>query len=186
MKLDIGTIQSKTNAYKGILKNTEDYRKVWKSELKKMIIDTLEYINTEADLGAEVILKENIDNMEAIVYDLGRVHSGLSERVEDTDIKKTIIKTQGALIYQQLFNGKIMIMIIYPYIEGYGEPKPPKNLEILRPEELKQSFILRHIEILLKEITEWEDYDDDEPSKSVIGFNNHIGFNQPGEDLIEE
>jgi len=185
MKLDIGTILSKTNTYKSILKNTEDYRKVWKDDMKKMIMDTLSYINKEADLGAEVILKDNIDNMEAIVLDLGRVHSGLSERIEDTDIKKTIIKTQGALVYQQLFNGKVMIMIIYPYIEGYGEPKPPKNLEILRPEELKQSFILRHVELLLKEITEWEDYDDDEPSKSVIGFNNHIGFTQVEDEIIE-
>ena len=46
-------------------------------------------------------------------------------------------------------------------------------VEILRPDELKKPFILRHLELLFKELIEWEDYDDDEPSngKKPIGFN---------------
>ena len=62
-----------------------------------------------------------------------------------------------------------------PYIEGYGEPKPPRPIEILRPNELTVGFIIRHVETFLKEITEWEDYDDDEPTtKNAF---NPIGFN---------
>ena len=101
--------------------------------------------------------------------------------MEDTDIKRIMIKTNGALVYQQLFNGKIMIMIVSPSIEGYGEPKPPKMMEILRPEELKTPFILRHIEAFLKDITEWEDYDDDEPQKPNNAFS-PIGFNRDYDD----
>ena len=142
-----------------------------------MIVDTLTHINEETGLGANITVKDNIENMEAVLLDMGRVHSGMSELVESSDVKKTIVKTNGGLVYQQLFNGKLMIMIIYPYIEGYGEPRQPKNIEILRPEELKQPFILRHVETLLQEVTEWEDFDDDEPAKSVVGFNNPIGFN---------
>jgi hypothetical protein len=67
-------------------------------------------------------------------------------------------------------------MIVSPFIEGYGQPKPPMTLEILRPDELKQPFIIRHMEAFLKNITEWEDFDDDEPQKSTNGFN-PIGFN---------
>ena len=188
MKLDVGTLTSKVNAYKQILANTIKYREEWHNELKKMIVDTLEHIAKETNLDAKVIVRDNVENMEAVVFDLGRVHSGLREKISESDIKKTIVKTQGAIVYQQLFNGKIMIMIIYPYIEGYGEPKPPKNIEILRPEELKQGFILRHVEEFIKEITEWEDYDDDQPSKPIIGFTPKIGFqnNNPEDDDLDD
>ena len=71
-----------------------------------------------------------------------------------------------------------MVMIVYPYIDGYGEPRPPKNLEILRPHELGQEYIIRHMEEFLNEVTQWEDYDDDLPEKSVIGFNKPIDSQQ--------
>jgi hypothetical protein len=73
-----------------------------------------------------------------------------------------------------------MVMIAPPYIEGYGEPKPPTTIEILRPEELKTPFILRHLETFFKDITEWEDFDDDQPPKSPMGFQ-PIGFNRDTE-----
>ena len=99
----------------------------------------------------------------------------INEHSEDADLtiigfRRELVKHNGTLIFQQLFNGKIIIMIIPPFIEGLGQPKPPYNLEILRPEELKAPFLFRHIEKLLKEVTEWEDFDDDLPEKKVIGF----------------
>jgi hypothetical protein len=186
IKLDVGSITTKVNKYKKILDNTIAYREEWHKHLKKMIVETLEFISKESNLGAKVVVRDSIENMEAVVFDLGRVHSGLREKVDQSDIKKTIVKTQGALVYQQLFNGKIMVMIILPYIEGYGEPRPPKNVEILRPEELKQAFILRHVEEFLKDLTDWEDYDDDQPAKSVIGFNAPIGYNPNNSEDLDE
>ena len=55
--------------------------------------------------------------IESVVLDLGRSSSGISENLEDTDVKRTMIKSNGALIYQQLFNGKVMVMITAPFIE---------------------------------------------------------------------
>ena len=184
INMDLGSLPAKVNAYKKILANTIQYRNEWKEGLKDMIIDTLNHINDSTDLGGKVIIKDHIENMEAVVLDLGRVHSGMRELIQDSDIKKTIVKTQGGLIYQQLFNGKIMVMIVFPYIEGYGEPRPPKNVEILRPEELKQGFVIRHFEEFIKEITEWEDYDDDRPNKPIIGYTQPIGFQQNTEEII--
>lgn len=183
MSIDLTTLQRRVNNYHEILGNTESFRQDWKESLKPMIIKTLEIVINETQLSADIVIKNQVENLEAVVLDLGRTHSGMQEKIEDTDIKKTIIKTQGAVIYQQLFNGKIMVMFVYPYIDGYGEPRPPKNLEILRPHELKQEYIIRHMEEFVKEVTQWEDYDDDAPAKSSIGFGNSIGFQQ---DLIEE
>ena len=119
-----------------------------------------------------------MENLEIVIFNLGMQKSGMSEKVND-GLKKPMIKSNGGLIYQQLFNGKILIMIAMPFIEGYGEPRPPKTIEILRPEELKQPFIYRHVETFLKDVTEWEDYDDDLPQQNATF--NPIGFVKPPE-----
>ncbi len=178
MLMDLTTLKSRVNDYHEILGNIKSFRQDWKRTLRSMIIKTLEEVIKETKLSADIVIKDQVENLEAIVLDLGRAHSGMQEKVEDTDIKKTIIKNQGALVYQQLFNGKVMVMIVYPYIDGYGEPRPPKNLEILRPHELRQEYIIRHMEEFLNEVTQWEDYDDDLPEKSVIGFNKPIDSQQ--------
>lgn len=177
MSIDFGSLISKTNRYKEVLQNTITYRKQWGSNIRPLVKETLEDFLRQSGIKGTVKVQEKINNLEAIVLDLGKSASGISENMEDTDIKRTMIKSNGALVYQQLFNGKIMIMIVSPYIEGYGDPKPPITMEILRPEELKQPFILRHLESFLKDITEWEDYDDDEPQKASVGFQ-PIGFNR--------
>jgi hypothetical protein len=180
--MDIGTLMTKVNKYKQILDNTTNYRKAWHTDIKPMVMTTLKDILQQVDLAkAEVEVKDTIENLEAIVLDLGRSSSGISENIDDTGVKRTMIKSNGQLIYQQLFNGKIIVMIVSPFIEGYGQPKPPTSIEILRPDELTAPFILRHFELLLKDITEWEDYDDQE-TKSSIGFTpNPIGFGGQGE-----
>jgi len=182
MAIDLGTLVSKANDYKQILKNTLAYRKKWDKEMKPTIVDTLEEILKQTGIKGKVEVQDNIENLQAVVLNLGRSASGISENLENTDIKRAMIKSNGAMIYQQLFNGKVMIMTVAPYIEGYGEPKPPKPLEILRPEELSQGFIIRHVETFLREITEWEDYDDDEPTQKNAF--NPIGFNRQG--LLED
>jgi uncharacterized protein YoxC len=176
-KMDTGTLIAKINKYKQVLENTQNYRLAWRAEVQPMLTKTLEEILKQSDLPkAEIIKRDHIENLEAVVLDLGRSSSGISENVDDSGVKRTMIKSNGSLIYQQLFNGKIMVMIISPHIEGYGQPKPPLTLEILRPDELKVPFIIRHMEAFLKDITDWEDFDDEEQKSSAIGFN-PIGFN---------
>lgn len=176
MKLELGALPAKVKRYKEILKNTTDYRKDWPKGIKPRIIKILEAAEKKLKLGAKIEVKDNIQNLEAVVYDLGRSSSGLAESVDDSGVHRIMIKSNGALVYQQLFNGKIMVMIMSPSIEGYGEAKPPKMLEILRPEELQSNFILRHLELFLNDITDWEDYDDDLPEKKRNAFS-PIGFN---------
>lgn len=177
--MDIGTLIVKVNKYKQVLENTETYRAAWHSDIKPLLVDALNEIIEDTQLNkAEVIIRDNIENLETIILDLGRSSSGISENITDSGVKRTMIKSNGSLVYQQLFNGKIMVMVFSPHIEGYGDPKPPKTIEILRPDELKAPFIIRHMELFLRDITDWEDFDDDEPEKKPNSFN-PIGFNLP-------
>lgn len=177
MSLELGSLLSKADTYKRVLHNTATYRVAWHQSLKPLVMTTLEEIVKRSEIKAEVKVQDKIENLEAILLDLGRSSSGITENIEDSGVKRTMIKNNGSLIYQQLFNGKIMVMIMSPHIEGYGEPKSPRMIEILRPDELKIPFIVRHVETLIKEITDWEDYDDEEPSKAAIGFQ-PIGYNR--------
>lgn len=172
MKLD--DVMSKAEDYNKVLANTISYRKDWNNGLKKLITDTLKTILKKTKINGEIVDNDQIVNLASIVLDLGRSSSGIEETVENTDIKRTMIKSNGQLVYQQLFNGKVMVMMALPHVEGYGDPKPPVPMEILRPYEVSQESIVRNVESFLTEITRWEDYDDDKVEQkqpfNPIGF----------------
>lgn len=168
-------LKRKVDQYKEVLQHTEEYRTAWKEGLKEDISAHLKKLNEATELGAKVEEKSQMENLEAVILTLGDVQSGMYQQVND-DYQRHLMKHKGSLVYQQLFNGKVIVLINYPYIENYGQPKPPKTIGIYRPEELKEPFYVRHLEEFIKEITNWEDFDDDEPGQR-IGFNFHL--NQP-------
>ncbi|MBK8554539.1 MAG: hypothetical protein IPL65_01635 [Lewinellaceae bacterium] len=128
--------QQKVARYQQILENTKRYRETWHSSLKNELLGFLEQVTSIAKLSCVVEARADIENLEAVVVSLGSAASGLGEPVGD-GLHRELIKKNGALVYQQLFNGKILVLINYPYIEKYGEPQPPKTVAIYRPEELK-------------------------------------------------
>lgn len=168
--MELFNLKRRVAQYQEVLQNTENYRAAWHAHLRDFIKTELEQIAAAVGLKCEIKVHSPMENLEAVMLTLGSVESGLSQRIADTELQRPLIKSNGALIYQQLFNGKILIMLQYPAIEGYGEPRPPRQLAIYRPEELTQPFLVRHFEDLIREVTLWEDYDDDEPSDQRIGF----------------
>ena len=171
--MDYSTLVPKVAKYLKVKQNTFDYRKQWHDGKKQLIIDTLQGVIDNTDLEAEIDVKDDIENLEVIMFNLGRLKSGIREKL-DGDEYRSVVRNNGILVYQQLFNGKIVVLIVHPFLEGYGQPQQPKTLEILRPDEITEGFLMRHMEELLKELTNWEDYDDDQPSMPPIGFNTHF------------
>lgn len=177
--MELNNLKNKVEHYKEVLKNTENYRKAWVSETKPMILKALEKISNDVKLKVKIDEIPQMENLEAVVLSLGTVKSGLSKKIEK-GIELPLVKHNGSLIYQQLFNGKIIVIIQYPYIENYGQPGPPKTIAIYRPEELKEPYFIRHFEEFIQEVTHWEDFDDDEPVKK-IGFDMNFGSLKHGE-----
>lgn len=177
---NIGTetlnLQRRVNQYKEVLQNTQQYREAWKTSLREEIRSILQHLVTAIKLEAEVIVRSEIENLEAVVLSLGTSKSGMFQKVSE-EVHRDLIKHNGSLVYQQLFNGKVIVLINYPFIENYGQPRPPKTIAIYRPEELKEPYFIRHMEDFIQEITNWEDFDDDDPNKK-IGF--HLNFNPDG------
>jgi len=175
--MELYNLKRKVDFYKDVLTNTENYRKAWQLELKNLIINILQDIAKQVELPVKVEERVQMENLEAVVLSLGTVKSGMYQKIEH-GIEVPLVKQSGSLIYQQLFNGKVIVLIQYPYIENYGQPRAPKTIAIYRPEELKEPYLLRHFEDFIHEITTWEDYDDDEPSKK-IGFEMNFGTLNP-------
>jgi len=161
---------SKVQRYQSVLENTKMYREKWTTYLKDEIVAELERMMELTRLEGTIITSDKIRHLEYVMLSLGSEESGISEIITD-NLDKPLIKHNGSLIYQQLFNGKVQVMISFPYIEGFGEPRPPKLIAIYRPEEIKPPFLIRHMEDFIKEITAWEDYDDDDNhTTNKIGF----------------
>ena len=177
MNNELFNLKRKVAHYKEVLANTEHYRQVWKESLKDDIIRLLEKVCQEIDLTPRIELRPNLENLQAIALSLGVSQSGMFQKI-DHGVDVHLIKQNGALIYQQLFNGKVIVLVQYPFIENYGQPREPKTIAIYRPQELKEPFIIRHLEEFLQEVTAWEDYDDDEPNKR-IGFELNFGGVKP-------
>ena len=178
---DLTGLKRRVQQYQDILQNTITYRNEWDTELKQKIIDCLTRMGQETGLEIEIETKGELLNLEAIQCSLGQGKSGILQKVND-EFSRPLIKHRGSLIYQQLFNGKILVMITYPYIEGYGEPQPPRTIAIYRPEELQDPFFVRHMEDFIKEVTKWEDYDDDDSQPiNRIGFNVNLTEQEPAE-----
>lgn len=167
---DFNGLINKVQRYQSVLNNTKTYRERWTSHLKNLIISELEAMIKVSGLQGTIEATDKVRHLEYIILSLGTEESGIAEVINDK-LDKPLIKTNGSLIYQQLYNGKVQVMIVYPFIEGFGEPRPPKIISIYRPEEIKTPFLLRHMEEFIKEITHWEDFDDDDQTSSKIGFN---------------
>ncbi len=175
METELFNLQRKVRQYEEVLQNTQEYRKSWHEHTRNDIQKTLQRMIEHTGLKATVELRSDIENLEAIVLSLGQAKSGMYQKVSD-DVQRHLIKHNGSLVYQQLFNGKIIVLLNYPFIENYGKPRPPKTIAIYRPEELREPYFIRHMEEFVQEVTNWEDYDDDEPNKR-IGFQLNFGAN---------
>jgi len=167
---DILNLKRKVDRYKEVLDNTRNYRTLWQKGLRKTIVEQLTELTKSVGLDCTIEERNDIENLETVVLSLGHTESGLGEPV-GSDLRRSLIKQNGSLVYQQLFNGKILVLVNFPFIEKYGEPQPPKTIAIYRPEELKDPYFQRHLETFVSDITAWEDYDDDAPEP-----NQRIGF----------
>jgi hypothetical protein len=178
---DIQNLQRKVERYHEVLKNTQQYREIWKKSLKKTIVSHLRSLMESGRLKAKILEVSDIENLEAVALTLGTSESGLGENVGN-GLRRDLIKQNGSLVYQQLFNGKILVLINLPFIEKYGQPQPPKTIAIYRPEELKEPYFQRHVETFVTDVSAWEDYDDDlisEPNQR-IGFKMNFEKEEPG------
>lgn len=163
-------IKKRAENYTNMLKQVKQFRERWNKDLKKFILDHVDKMLEVIEIGAHVESEERIAGLEVITIQLGKKASGIYQEMED-GTKKHFIKDFGTLVYSQLFNGKVQVWMTYPLIEGMMEPRPPRLVGIFAPPEFNEQLIMSHFDLFLKELADWENYDDDLPGqKKKIGF----------------
>lgn len=168
-------IKERVVKYKNMLDQVTDWRATWSKSLKKFILKEIKKLLEATGLEATINEEEKIKGLESISIKLGNKKSGIYEMAAEGNERKDFFKEYGTLVYSQLFNGKVQVWMTYPFIEGLIEPRPPQLIGIYAPPEFNESLIINHVETFLKDLTEWEDFDDDDnpnatPPKTQIGF----------------
>ena len=107
---EIFNLQRKVDQYKEVLQNTVKYREEWKASLREKIRSTLQHLVTATKLEAEIIIRSEIENLEAVVLNLGTAKSGMFQKVSE-EVHRDLIRHNGALVYQQLFKGTVIVLI---------------------------------------------------------------------------
>lgn len=165
-------LKSRAESYKNMLEQVDTFRNAWSKSLRKTILKHIKEIAKQTGLDFEIQEQDQITGLGIISLKMGLKKSGLYEEVRK-DQQRDFFKDFGTLNYSQLFNGKVQVWMTFPVIEGLMEPAAPKLLGIYGPPEFKESMILTDFERFLKELIEWEDYDDDDtklPTANKIGF----------------
>lgn len=165
-------IKERVDKYKNMLDQVSIFRDTWSKSLKSNILKEIKKIIETTELEASISEEEEIKGLEAITIRLGNKKSGIYEKTKGNE-RKDYFKEFGTLVYSQLFNGKVQVWMSFPFIEGLMEPRPPKLIGIYAPPEFNEGLILSNFEVFLKDLIEWEDYDDDDQEKMP---KNKIGF----------
>lgn len=164
-------LKERAGKYKSILDQVLTFRESWGKDLKKFILEGVDNVLKQTEVPARVEVEEQFENLETISIYLGKSVSGIAETF-DSGAKRSIIKDMGSLNYSQIFNGKVQVWMTFPLIEGLMQPQQPKMIGIFTPPEFNEDLILSNFDEFFKELINWENYDDDQPSPQL----NKIGF----------
>ena len=145
-------VKTAFQAYCTVVTRTNERQNYWNSTTKELIYSTLNLLSV--DLKPMQALNENsVRNFDTVCLGFGPVPTNI---VIHKAAIKGLVKMGGYLFYSQVFNGKVLVGVSYPYVEELQDPTPNKGFAILDPEEVTKEKIFEHVEHFLKELTEVE------------------------------
>lgn len=164
MKLE--DLNEKVIFYKQSQTQIEENRTSWTTTTKNLIITTLTKIIDHYQLNCKVESVDLYKNYEAVNLTFGHFRSGIvKEKEHETRHFK---KFGGALSFSQSCNGKIDVIILFPFIEQItGKTDADKKvLEQVPATEINEPFIFKQVSRFLDELVTWED----EPKIPTVGY----------------
>ena len=151
MKSKIQDLRTKMDKYYNNRFELENRRQQWRDNTKELIYNTLIEINEQfVNLVWHVSKNETSTNLESVYWSMRNFYSGI---IIDN---KHIVVRPGYLNFAQLVNGKIIVLISYPYIDENIRPEiKPKVLGEYLPSEIKEELIIDMAGKFLDEINDW-------------------------------
>ncbi len=137
--------------YNERIKLINQRRDLWTNATRARLKDTLDAIVVEAN-NQHFLVQENISakNWESVNLVLTAQPSGI---IID---RKVVLQSASALIFSQIYNGKIMVCIQYPSIDGIVEKSADLVLGYYEPSSLTEDVIMNSFKSYMDELNKWE------------------------------
>ena len=151
-------IKSLMQGYGEELANIEARRNQWINRTRDEIYKTLGNIKNLAkieDLVTQKVVGDN--NSEAVNIGFPDRHSGIVYRIGGEI--SVAVKYGGYLSFSQIYNGKIVVFIEYPYVEKYVGKTEHKLLSVHEPSDFTEDLVFSYFENFIKEMILWESRD---------------------------
>lgn len=162
-------LQEAFDKYVSTLTKTSERRKLWTGETKNKIIETLTTIQNNFKMGWRVQKIEQAENYQTINIHIDQQNSGIVETKVDYEknrtSRKAFTKYGGYLAFCQSYNGKINVIIGFPYIEEWVSQMEAKVIATIEPSEMTEEVITNHVIKFLETMEDWEGKD-----RAAIGF----------------
>lgn len=159
--IDIHLVKEKVALYQQALADIQVKRALWTSTTKSLIYAVLKKVKRVEKLAWKVEKYEESNFLEAISLNFEDMPSGIMIEVAiegqpDKTIQQEATKYGGSLAFSQTYNGDILIIILYPYIDGEMAERVSSVLERVAPELINEKFVLEQVAFFLEQMTQWE------------------------------
>jgi hypothetical protein len=162
--MKIEHLEEHVNDYKASIKTVVDKKTVWQTKTKKKIINTLNAICKQYNIGWKVQELNWIGTNEAVNITFDSFPKELIDCTNQIPAYQFI--QGGALVFSQSYTGDVHIFILFPYVEQISIENSSIELEIYTPNDITEKLIIEKVDEFLKEMIKWE-----VPStKSKLGY----------------
>jgi len=163
MKLE--DLKGDVESYRKTLTEINQKRKLWHTETRALITETLKKITKTYELDWDVFIAESTRNLEGVNLTFGNSFSSVYS--ENEDGKKSYTKTGGNLVFSQAYNGDVFIILLTPSIDDFQSSQDSqKVIGKVNPSKIDEEFIIQHVSQFLMELADWESL----RSTHVVGF----------------
>lgn len=163
MKLE--DLKGDVQNYKKTLTEINQKRKLWHTETKALIAETLKKIKQMYELDWDVFIVESTRNLEGINLTFGNSFSSIYS--ENENGKKSYAKTGGNLVFSQAYNGDVFIILLTPSIDDFETAQDSqKIIGKVNPSKIDEEFIIQQVSQFLLELSDWESL----RSSHTVGF----------------
>ena len=148
--------------YKESIKTVVEKKKLWETETKKLIVDTLNQVVEKYAIGWIVQELNWINNNEAVNITFNSFPAELMDCTNQIPSYQFI--QGGTLVFTESYSGDVYIFIMFPFVEQLDNTS--LELGFYTPQEITERLIIEKVDKFLKEMIKWE----------VPTYKNSMGF----------
>jgi len=158
------SIKTAFDKYIDIVRKVNVRREFWTNETKIKIIDSLTLVKDSFNFDWQVQSLEQSRNYQTINICFNSKRSGIADiKIDEFTNKekgyKAYTKHDGYLAFCQSYNGKINLIIGFPFIDELISQMVAKVIDTIVPENLTEELISKYVITFLDTMIEWEGKD---------------------------